>query len=380
MSAAFVAGQSDRFCADPERSYTLPAHYSYQPEIYAREMEAIFSRTWQYVGHAERVRHAGSYVVTQVANESLVILRGSDGTLRAFYNVCAHRGHRLLRDSGNIESIVCPYHAWSYHLDGRLRHARNSDRVAGFDPDAICLKQVQVEEFLSFVFVNLDPDATSLKRQTGELDQQVREYAPRLGELTLAHRRGYEIEANWKNIIENYSECYHCPKSHPGFTEQVVDIDSYRIEVRDAYHWHHSRAKPPEQGAYGFDPAASDHAQEFSSWYLWPNLAIEVYPGGCLNLFHVVPVGPERSVQYIEWYFYDAQCTAEQKEIIDYLHRTVRIEDQTICESVQRGLHSRAYQQGRLVVDPQRSAASEHGVHHFQRLVWRALHEAPVQS
>lgn len=374
MSASTPLDTIGRFHQDPERSYTLPASYAYDPAVFAAEKEAIFYRSWQYAGHGEQVAKPGDYVVRTVGEESIAIVRGSDGTLRAFYNVCVHRAHQLLEGGGNVKRIVCPYHAWTYETDGRLKYARNSEHVRGFQVSDSCLTPVQVEEFLGFLFVNLDPHAPALSSQTHGLEEEVRRFSPRLAELTLSHRRGYDVKANWKNIVENYSECYHCPKSHPSFVRDVVDINSYSIEVHDIYHSHRGVAKPPEEAAYEFDANATEHAQEFGGWFLWPNVSIEVYPGGCLNVFHVVPVEPERSMLYIEWYFYDKQPTKEQSEVIEYLHETVRLEDQVICESVQRGLRSRGYQDGRFVVDNARSDASEHAVHHFQHMVKKALH------
>ena len=358
---------------DPEQFYTLPAHYYYDREIFEREKEAVFFRTWQYVGHAEQVATPGDYVTRDIHDQSIIVIRGDDGILRAFYNVCSHRAHQLLSGRGHTKIITCPYHAWSHEIDGRLRYARNSEHVKGFEPEKYCLKQVKIEVFLNFLFVNLDPDAPTLKSQAGGLAEELGSFSPRLDGLTLAHRRAYDIKANWKNLIDNYSECYHCPVSHRDFAAKVVQMDSYRITLHDIHHSHRSRAKPPERGAYDFDPAASNHAQEFSGWYLWPNLAIEVYPGGNLNVFHIVPVEPERSIQYIEWYFADPTPTEEESAVIKYLHETVRTEDVALCESVQRGLHSRGYQPGRLIVDPARTDASEHAVHHFQSLVRQAL-------
>ncbi|MDH3689035.1 MAG: aromatic ring-hydroxylating dioxygenase subunit alpha [Gammaproteobacteria bacterium] len=368
-----MPASEDRFSANPELSYTLPSYYYYDADIFEQEKTRIFQQTWQYVGHSERVSTRGDYFTCEVHGESIFVMRGTDGTLRAFYNVCSHRAHQLLSGSGNTSTIVCPYHAWSYELDGRLRYARNSESVAGFNSAEFCLKEVQVEVFLNFVFVNLDLNGPSLKDQTGTLEDEIRSFSPRLDELTLAHRRSYEIKANWKNIMENYSECYHCPMSHPSFANGVVDMQSYRITLNDIHHSHKSRSKPPQDRAYKFNGDVTAHAQEFGGWFIWPNLAIEVYPGGNLNVFHVMPVAPEVSLQHIEWYFLDNTPTQEETEIVQFLHDTVRLEDVELCESVQRGLRSRGYHQGRLVVDPERTDASEHAVHHFQSLVRSAL-------
>lgn len=366
----------DKFNADPEKSWALPSWYYLDAGIAAQEQEAIFADSWQYVCHAEHVAAAGQYFVREIADESLFVMRGRDGELRAFYNVCSHRAHQLLQGAGQLEgAIVCPYHGWTYATEGNLIAARGSEHVAGFDADrdALCLKPAQVEVFVNFVFVNLNPDAPALRSQLPGVEDELRSFAPELDFLTLADSRRYDIKANWKNIMENYAECYHCPNAHPGFAAGVVDMNSYRVKTHAAHHAHTSRSKPPDEGNYKIDAGATERAAEFGSWFIWPNLAIEVYPGGHLNLFHCQPSGAQSSVQTIEWYFLDAEPSPAQAEVIDYLHRTVRLEDVALCESVQRGLASRAYHQGRLIVDPARTDASEHSVHHFQAMVRRAL-------
>ena len=362
-----------RFTTDPASSYTLPAHYYYEPEIFEREQESIFSRTWQLVGHREQLRRPGDYITPRVAGEHLLIVQGEDGVNRGFYNVCSHRAHELLTGSGNTARVVCPYHRWTYQLDGGLRIARASDRVKDFDPDRFCLKPVQVEEFLNFVFVNLDPGAGSLHSQMGEIEPELRSFAPRLDQLTFSTRLTYHLKANWKNVMENFSECYHCPHAHANLCETALEIESYRVQTHELHHSHRSRGKPPEASACDYDPEVSTHGAEFGAWYLWPNLAIEVYPGGFLNLFHVIPTGPEEVVEYVDFYLYRREPTEQEAAAIAYRHDFVQTEDVALVESVQRGIRSRSYIDGRLMVDPGRTDKSEHPVHHIQSLVSRAL-------
>ena len=303
---------TDRFHADAEQSFALPSYYYYDADIAAKEADAIFADSWQYVGHAEQLAAAGSYITRDIAGESIAVLRGHDNRLRAFFNVCSHRAHPLLADAGQTDAIVCPYHAWTYALDGKLIAARNSENVAGFDADELCLKKLQVEVFANLVFVNINANAAPLKNQLGDLETELRSFAPELDFLTLTDSREYKIKANWKNIMENYCECYHCPNAHPDFASGIVDINSYRIKTYDIHHAHTSRSRPPAQGSYKIDTDASERGAEFGSWFIWPNLAIEVYPGGNLNIFHCRPDGLESSVQTIEWYFNDAEATPAQ--------------------------------------------------------------------
>jgi choline monooxygenase len=181
------------------------------------------------------------------------------------------------------------------------------------------------------------------------------------------------LNANWKNSVENYSECFHCPLQHRTLVEGALDYDTYRITVHEHHHSHRSRDKGVAQG-YATKTEGAANTTEFASWLLWPNWSIEVYPGGNLTVFHHVPLAPERTVQKVEWYFPHDQPTAEEQEVIDFVH-TVRLEDIPICESVQRGLHSLGYRQGRFVVDPARTEVSEHAVHDLQVKLLRALGE-----
>jgi len=356
---------------NPERSYTLPARYYISPEIYERERAAVFFRSWIYAGHVEDLRTAGSYLTVQIADQNIAVIRGKDGTLRAFYNVCQHRAHELLRGRGRTPVITCPYHAWSYHLDGRLRSARGSERVEGFDASEFCLKPVRVEAFGPFVFVNLDPDAAPLAATAGGLLNEIRSYVPELDSLTRVETTTWEVEANWKVIVDNFLECYHCEPAHPAFV-QLVDIDSYRSVTHDIYSTHVSRSGRPDNKAYKFDPDAPSQVGAF--WYLWPTMTFNVAPGEPnFALFYLQPLGPERTLQITDYYFADAEPTEQRQARLAYANDVLVVEDNRLCESVQRGLHSRGYLQGRFIVDRDRTQISEHAVHHFHRLVAAAL-------
>lgn len=369
---AEVLEQVPGFHEDPGQSYTLPGRYYHDPAVFQQEKPAIFYRTWQYVGHISRLSAPGDYLVREIGEQSVVVLRDGVGALRAFHNVCQHRAHRLLEGRGQLrKTIVCPYHAWVYDLSGELRNARGSEKVAGFDKAAFCLKKVQLDSLCGFLFVNLDPAAAPLSEAMAGLEAEIRSFSPDPERFTLAYRTEYPIKANWKNSVENFSECYHCPNQHKSLTAGALDVSSYRITVQPGYHSHRSRDKGTDLG-YAVDPGLGARPQEFGSWLLWPNTSLEVYPGGGLNIFHHVPIGPEETLQVVEWYFPKAEPTAAEQELIDFV-AVVREEDLPICERVQRGLHSLGYGQGRFIVDPERSEISEHAVHDFQAKVLRAL-------
>jgi phenylpropionate dioxygenase-like ring-hydroxylating dioxygenase large terminal subunit len=361
-----------RFSDDPYRSYSLPGRFYYDAEIFAAEKLAIFNRTWQYVCHVSQVAEPGSYSVRDIGDQSVVVVRGEDSELRAFHNVCQHRAHRLLEGNGKVsQAIVCPYHRWAYELSGELRHANHSDKVIDFRHSEICLSGVRVERFCGFVFVNLDRDAAPIMDGLERLDAEIRELSPDIENLKLSSAREITLAANWKNSVENYSECYHCPNKHPSLSQSSLDLESYQITVHEKFHSHASRGVGDATG-YQRSMELDGKEREFGSWLLWPNFVLEVYPGGYLNVFHHQPTAPEETVQLCEWYFPSEQPTAEQQSVVEFVD-IVRDEDIPLCETVQRGLHSMGYTQGRLIASEERGYYSEHAVHDFQRKVLHAL-------
>ncbi|MDH3475604.1 MAG: ring-hydroxylating oxygenase subunit alpha [Rhodospirillales bacterium] len=362
----------DRFDPDPARSYTLRAKYYIDPAVAEREKEAVFYRSWNFVGHVEQLPEVGSYLACRVLDQDLFVIRGKDGELRAFYNVCKHRAHELVKGQGRTKAIVCPYHAWSYHLDGRLRTARGSEKTAEFDASEFCLSQVQVEVFCSFVFVNLDPGAPSLASQTPGLEAEIRSHCPAIDKLTFAYRLTYEIEANWKNVVDNYLECYHCTPAHPAFVD-LVDIKNYRSVTHRIHSSHTTPGSRADSKAYSFDEATATQ-QGFGGWWLWPNLTFNTFPGrGNVTLMHIMPSGPESTLEHFDFYFPESTPNEEEMAAIRYIDEVLQVEDIGLVESVQRGLHSRGYDQGRFIVDKDRTEMSEHAVHHFHALVLEAL-------
>ncbi|MEE9300496.1 MAG: aromatic ring-hydroxylating dioxygenase subunit alpha [Alphaproteobacteria bacterium] len=362
----------NKYQPDPERSYNLPARYYTDPEIFEREKEAIFFKTWQFVGHVEDLPEPGCYITTRIFDQNVVIIRGKDGRLRAFYNVCSHRAHELLEGSGKEAKISCPYHGWTYELDGGLFSARGSEKVKGFEPSEFCLKTVRLEVFLNLIFVNLDPDAPSLESQTGALAEEIRDFVPDLDNLTKAHRCTFELKGNWKNVADNFLECYHCPIGHPAFAD-MIDMASYRTKTYGIYSSHLSRSRTKHKGkAYDFDPSGESPVGCF--WFLWPNLAINIFPGTSnIGVFQFIPAGPELTYETFDLYLRDKTPTPLEREMIDYFEQTLNPEDISLVESVQRGLHSKGYHQGRYVVDAERTEVSEHALHHFHGLVLDAL-------
>ncbi len=351
---------------------TLPGYYYFDPAIYQQEKEKVFARTWQYIGHVSMFEEAPSYLVREIADESIIIVKNKEGGFSAFFNVCQHRAHRLLEGEGRLPPLItCPYHNWGYDHGGKLKVARGTEELSGFYKEKICLKDIRLEQWCGFIFINLDANAESLSSMCSELESELRSFSELPENLFLADRYTIPLKANWKNSMENFSECYHCPNQHPTLSQNALELETYKIECLDHYHVHRSRDKGDEMG-YKTDSGKTAKPDEFRSFFIWPNTVIEVYPGGNVTVFHHVPDGPEGTVQGIEWYFHSKEMTPEDKAVVDFVH-SVRLEDIPLCESVQKGLHSRGYDRGKLVIDADRSYMSEHGVYDFQQKLVKAL-------
>ena len=355
------------------RSSSLGTDCYIDPEYLQVERAGIFRRSWQYLCHEEALREPGSYLTARIQGWSVVAVRGEDGRLRAFYNVCQHRGHELLQGAGTTKLITCPYHAWVYALDGRLHRARRSELIEDFDPDGVFLAPVQVEVFCHLVFVNLDPEAPSLATQADGLACEVMRYAPDLGALTFAHRLTYTVHANWKAVVDNFLECYHCPVAHRDFVT-LVEMETYEVTTHGIWSSHMARAGRQQNRAYGVGEASvTDHAV----WYLWPNTTLMRYPGrGNFMVWRFVPVGPEETYEEFDFFFETATPTDAEMEAIRFIDEVLQPEDIALVESVQRGMRTPAFQRGRYLVDPEGSGLSEHAVHHFHGLVLEAYRRA----
>ena len=354
---------------------TLPADHYFRSDIFDLEKEQIFYRNWNYVGHVSMFARPSTFLVREIADQSILVLRTAEDEFRAFYNVCQHRAHRLLEGEGALQQlIVCPYHTWAYDHEGRLQAARGAEEIPDFDKSTVCLSRVRLENFHGFLFVNLDNDAPSIDETTPGLSDEFGAFAPDASRLVVAKRYSLSLWANWKNSIENFCECYHCPNQHKTLTQNALDLQTYSIECHENFHVHRSRDKGEEMG-YRVGSASNGKPNEFRSFYIWPNTVLEVYPGGNLTVFHHVPKGPEATEHVIEWYFKSAALSAEEQAVVDFVH-DVRLEDVPLCESVQQGLHSKGYGddgKGRLVIDAARTDVSEHALHHFQNKVRDAL-------
>lgn len=358
--------------ADPIRS--LDARYYTDPQVFDAEKAGLLANTWQFAGHASQVENTGDYFTFEIAGESLFSIRGRDGQIRTFYNVCQHRAHQLVSGAGTTRVVVCPYHAWTYELTGKLRAGPNISAVEGFDKSEICLTEVRTEEFLGFVFVNLDRDAKPMDEWFPGARAELEEWVPNWERLKPLEWVEIPEACNWKVSVENYSECYHCTLNHPTFATGVVKPETYDIQPQGYCLRHTTECQNLDQMTYPIDTSVL-HGAEYSSWFLWPMVSFQVYPGNILNTYHWRALDADHVVVWRGWYSVDGADDDVVRRLAMQDRATTVEEDIHLVESVQRGLKSRGYVPGPLVLDPKCGVSSEHSVMHLQRWMREAVDE-----
>ncbi|MGA3091289.1 MAG: aromatic ring-hydroxylating dioxygenase subunit alpha [Terriglobales bacterium] len=351
---------SDR---DIARASTLPAPHYFSPAVFEEERNRIFASTWQVVGHVHQAAIPGDYFTFDLVGEPLVIVRGDDGVLRCFYNVCRHRAGNPASGCGNRKLFRCGYHGWTYRLDGALLVTPEFDGVEDFDPQDFGLAAVRLEEWFNLIFVNLDPEARPLHESLGELPTQAEQFAFR--SMKFSERTTYEMNCNWKTYIDNYLEGYHVPSVHPGLNREI-SYSAYTVEPYAHYvrQWTPIRgAQPGDDAARRYPQAGPDSGQERTADYFWifPNWMLNCYPDN-ISLNLVLPLGPERTRAIFEWYLPEKDSGSEVAHQAQAFSDEIQREDVAICEIVQRNLHSRSYYSGRY------SVKQEKGVHAFHQM------------
>ena len=341
-------------------AYTIPAPWYTDARIAELERLNIFSRTWQFAARLEQVENPGQYVTTTVAGEPIVVVRGSDKKLRAFFNVCRHHAMTVMNDPcGHAPHMRCPYHGWTYNLEGELRGMTEFEGVRDFDRAKNGLVPIRLETWERFVFVNLDPSAAPLKEFLGKLVDLARPLG--FSELKFVERRSYTVDCNWKVYVDNFLDGgYHVPHMHKGLNS-VLDYTNYTIENVDRCC---VQSSPVTVDSTSEANAAATRKGD-RAYYFWqyPNFMLNWYEG-YLDTNLVIPLAVDRCEVIFDFYFGN---TAESempyiRQSIEVSHQ-VQIEDIVICDGVQRGLSSRAYQAGRL------SVRREAGEHLFHRLL-----------
>jgi choline monooxygenase len=346
-----------------EEAWTIPGDWYTDPRVEALERRTVWSRTWQVVGRAAQVAEPGQFLTAAVGGEPIVVVRGADGVLRGFFNVCRHHAAAVMTaPCGKVDRLRCPYHGWTYDLAGRLRGVPEIDGVQGFDRDGSGLVPIGVATWESFVLVHLDPDPVPIDAYLGAIVPQLA--ALRLGELQFLERREYVLGCNWKVFVDNYLDGgYHVPHLHAGLGS-ILDYTRYTIECFERACLQSSPIDPAGGEA---DTAAVREGSRALYYWIYPNFMLNWY-AGYLDTNLVIPLGVDRTKVVFDFYFDDIGPAREAKNRQSIaVSERIQDEDHAICESVQRGLASRAYRAGRL------SVRREAGEHLFHRLLARDL-------
>ncbi len=347
---------------DLSRATTLPARWYLEPGFLELEKERIFRGTWQAAGLTSQLSKPGDYVACDLVGEPLVITRNSTGVLHALSNVCRHRASTIAAGHGTCTTLRCPYHGWTYSLEGRLLGQPEFEGVQDWDRSTVALPSFRAEEWEPFVLVNLDGKAPPLSEILGEIPQNVRAIGCDLSKLQYYGRRDYVIDCNWKVYIDNYLEGYHVPAAHPGLFREL-DYKRYRVNTFPYYSSHYAPLRPADTQERRY--ASPDPGAGALYYWIFPNFMLNIYPDN-LSSNVIVPLAPDRTLTIFEWFFYPGTDPALPPKTIAFSDE-IQQEDIRLCEAVQCGLRSKTYDHGRL------SVKRENGVHHFHQLVHRFL-------
>lgn len=372
--------------SNPDTTYSMPSRFFFDPKILEDEKHGIFYKAWHLVGHVNEFKEAGTYLTQEIFDQSVVVISGRDGEIRAFHNVCQHRGNRLLEERrGKLPAIIrCPYHSWAYGFDGALRAAPHSDCIADFDKAGHGLKPVKLEIYASFVYINLDPDAASVADLGAPVngglsaEAEMRRFLPDLENLKLIEEVDVIVPANWKVIQENSIEGYHFDLSGPVHKHlaSLIDYKSYRLTPHNTWWTYMAPPAPGVKKAYGVPlEGATWQTDWFFNLGLWPNTTLYCFPfTDMVGTFIMIPLEAEKSLLRFGYYGPDHRETpALTKAAVDWMNKELGPEDIQLNISNQKGLHSFGYDQGRYLVDAGRTNQSEHLVRHFHKLCYQAI-------
>jgi choline monooxygenase len=321
---------------DAQTTATLPFAWYSDEELLRRERSRIFARSWQYAGRAEQVAAPGSFLASDAGGIPVLVTRDGAGELRAFLNVCRHRGAVLMEGCGSRATLQCHYHAWTYDLDGSLRSAPRSERETEFDNAEWSLLPASVGTWGPFLFVNPDSEAEGLEEHLGDLPEILARDLDVAG-LVFHSRVEFGANANWKIVVENFLECYHCATAHPAFSSEVdVHPDRYLLEPHETFSAQFATAK-----------RTGEHGQFH---LLYPNTGINVFPGPPnLSIGPILPSGPGRTERYLDYFFAADADPGWLSEFFAFDDQVGR-EDTVLVESVHRGMASGVLEHGRLLL------------------------------
>lgn len=367
--------------ASLDRGYTLPSEWYTDEELYRLERTAVFRRFWHYLGYVGRLREPGTFFTASLGHLPVIVARDDGGRIRAFVNVCQHRGTIVATGDGSCKLFQCPYHGWTYNLDGSLRRAPGMEENEGFDPKDIRLPPITVDQWGPFIFGTPEESMEPLGDYLGEFPELVARFGLDFSRLLHEERREYVMKANWKVVVENFLECYHCPTVHPGFAA-VQDVRKYKFYGIGRYFT--SQGGPVRPSAYGGNGKGDGEPRhhytselpEGCYSYIWPNFGFGLYPGatGATTMLWL-PRGARETLAVFDFYYAEHTTEPEAAATTAFIDQVQR-EDMDIVSLVQQGLESGALVRGRLNLSRREESKCEIGLQHFQKLVYETLSSA----
>jgi glycine betaine catabolism A len=339
----------------PETARTLPAPYYVDDTYFRREMEALFARMWICAGRVEQVERPGQFFVREVLGESIILTSNGAGRVNAFYNVCRHRGTKLCTEATGAfaGSIQCPYHAWTYDLDGRLIGAPHMEEVPHFSKRDYPLHAVHADVWDGHIFLNLSPNPAPLREQLADLPGKFTAW--RMQDLRLGHRIVYDVQANWKLVVQNYNECLHCPNLHPALNKLSHYLSGENEPLRATYMGGRMDLRPgvdtltmDGKCSRAFLPGlSSEDVRRVYYYAIFPNMLLSLHPD--YMMVHTLwPLAPGRTINICEWHFHPDELRRpdfDPKDAVEFWDMTNR-QDWHVCELSQQGIASRAYTPG----------------------------------
>lgn len=342
---------SDLEVAPIERSETIPSAWYTSAEVFRFDQEMLLAGHWQYMCHEDRVTEPGQYAVEVVAGQSLLLVRGNDGKLTCFFNVCRHRGGPLAKEDGRGKVLRCLYHAWTYDLQGKLIGAPKFEGVENFDKEKCRLPQVAIKVWQGLVFADISGKAPPFEDYFNGIAERI--LPINLGDMSFSFRTVYDMKCNWKVYVDNFMEGYHILPVHPELAK-ILDVAGYKTELETHRVLQWGKIQP------GDHPY---HVTEGSAFYyfIFPNIMLNILPGR-LQVNSILPVAPDRTITVFDFFYTekDEAKLAVLKEDDGRISDLIQKQDIEICELVQKGLESRSYDKGRL------SVLEEKGVYGFQ--------------
>ena len=335
---------------------TLPREFYTSEAIFQEERQLIFSKRWLYAGHLSQLPEPGSFFQVTLDGESLLVVRDREGDVRAFFNVCRHRGSRVCTEQQGrfVGGIQCPYHAWTYALDGRLKAAPTMSENSAFDPAGYPLHRARLTVWEGLVFVNLDPEPEPFERAFAPLVGRFAAW--RIADLVSVHRTVYDVDANWKLFFQNYSECYHCPNVHPmlnkltPFRDSFIDLPEGPFlggPMRLSLGKGSSMTMSGKACAAPLGEVAGDDLGLVYYYTIFPSLFLSLHPDYVL-IHRTEPQRPDRTRVVCDWYFHPdavAETGFDPSDAVEFWDMTNR-QDWELCTISQQGISSRAYRPG----------------------------------